>query len=253
MFKLPPNEISQQMIDEIREVEKRANESVCLPQEQSKPRLELMACPVRLSNPIISIFDIWEHVKTCPGFVTYEEGVDFGFKEVARGVCFIGKFNLYEEINQYGVLYRTERFSLRHTKALESQELYLSGDDIASEINTFISKINSFYEKIPYSSVVKIIALLQQIHHVKLGIGDRYMDHLPPRFVHKSSIESHVSASSQCLPQDLLKRCDYAEVLFDLLNQLFEPFNVPNNGWRQSWMENTRNGWNKHVFSSEVD
>lgn len=250
MFTRPPDEISQRMLDEIHEIEKRANGSISLPQERTKPHLELIACPVRLSNPIISSSDIYEYVKALPGFVTYEYEGDFGFKEVVGGVCFIGKFALYEEINEYGILYRTENFDLRHTNNPASQEQYLSGDDIASEINTFISKINSFYEKTPYSDAIKIFALLQQVYDVKLGIGDTYMEHLPPHFVHESSIKSQVSASIQCLPQSLLKRDDYERVLFGLLNQLFEPFKVPNSGWQQSWRKRIKNGWNNHRFSS---
>ena len=182
-----------------------------------------------------------------PSIPSTAGNIDLSTKRVTGGTCYvaIGDWLCIWELNEHGVIYCREglhrKRMLRDNSPRDDDNLgeeYLSDEEIASKVYTFIGVAADFFTKCEYSGNVEVTARLEQVRGEKLLF---YKDLHPAAVERRQSEESEIVASTQCLPRDLRTAKEYSRVLIELLNQLYWVFNVGDNEWK--W----RDAWRKYV------
>ena len=238
-----PQRISRQILDRI---EERVRVNTYRPHLE-RPNLELLAQPVFPYRPIIAPPEIYEFMVSHPSIPSTAGNSDLSTKRVTGGTCYvaIGDWLCIWELNEHGVIYWREglhrKRMLRDNSARDDDNLgeeYLSDEEIASKVYTFIGVAADFFTKCEYSGNVEVTARLEQVRGEKLLFSK---DLHPETVERRQSEESEIVASAQCLPRDLRTAKEYSRVLIELLNQLYWVFNVGDNEWK--WQD----CWRKYV------
>lgn len=243
-YMLKRREDSQIVHQQIRD---RTDERVISLFDTNKPNITVVAQPVFPHRPIISTGDIYEFIRMNNSIRTNRsipfndwEG-HFGTRRVAGGVCFIGSTSniLYSELNEYGIVYNRKTLFKETPEDSNEQEGYFHYLQFVRPINELIQYARSFYEKCEYLGNIKVTAQVQPVYMEKLGVsrtGDGFsIIELEP-IERQQCLDSQVSASAQCLAQDLMEE-EFIEVVDKLVEQLFWAFNVHDSTHRRELLE----------------
>ena len=236
-----PQRISRRILDRIEERVRVNSYSSQL----ERPNLAIFARPVFPYRPIIAPPEIYEYMVLHPSIPSTARNIDLSTKRVTGGACHvsIGDWLHFWELNEHGTIYYREGM---HRKRMLSDYLrrvddnlgeeYLSDEEIASKVYTFIGVAADFFTKCEYSGNVEVTARLEQVRGEKLLFSK---DVHPAAVERRQSEESEIVVSTQCLPRDLRTAKEYSRVLIELLNQLYWVFNVGDNErtWREKWRE----------------
>ena len=216
----------------IRQIRNRTEERIESLFSTNEPNITVIAHPVFPHRPIMSTGEIYEFIRTDNSFPFNDWEGNFGTRRVAGGVCFIGSTSniLYSELNEYGFVYRRKTL-YRDTVAYgNEQRECLHYQQFITTIKELIQEVQSFYKKCGYLGSIEITAQLQHVHMEKLGFygpggSSSIIDF--QSIERQQCLDSQVSASAQCLAQDLMEGEEFIEVVDKLAEQLFWAFNVP--------------------------
>ena len=203
------------------------------------PNLAVFASVVYPHAPIISMGDIDKYMLESR-VIPYRYGVEFGIKQVEGGVCYMGKHshNCFWELNECGIIYHRKWVKPEPLTQNEDKqkELYLASRDILTQIHHLIFAAREFYRRCQYSDNVEIVAQLRQVHGQRLKFKDILNDWDREDARIRESKQSEISASIQCLPQNLQKADEYERVLFGVSDELVGSFNRQESN-QQLWWE----------------
>ena len=191
------------------------------------PNLTVIARPVFPYRPIISTGDIFD-------FAQNDEFLRSSYSLVSRSRVAGGLFTrtlarldgssyTYRELNEYGIVYQRSVLRKIPTNWQPNRGCYLMPEQFVWKIGELIRLTQSFYEKCEYTGYIELKAQLRQIlgEAVMLAPGQ-----FPADIKQQQSFDSEISASTQYLPQDLVKREKFIEVVEELVDQLFWAFNI---------------------------
>lgn len=228
-----PREICQNILNRIdrRQVAQRSS--------PEHPNLALYSHPIFPYRPVISTAEIHEHMYRAVGIPHRLGDPEFGTRKVSGGVCYMGieVHNEFWELNEYGIIYNRKWVTPQtpNNNSIEDEgKRYLAGRDIIAQIHRFIYEARGFYQNCEYSGDIEIVAHLRQVYGEKVRFKDDYGFTDPG--TEPASVESEISVSAQCLPRNLQKSDEYAELLFELVDKLFWGLNLyHSDSWKQSW------------------
>ena len=214
----------------IRRIETRAKESV----GEEHPSVTLISYPVdsverliyRTKHPIWKIIkppEIYEFMKTHAIIPFNPDEREFGTRKVIGGVCFVGN-GFYYEINEHGIVYRSERLHDNHDNDQTFEDY-----SVIHKIFEHIYIASTFYEKCQYFDEVEIATKLE---HVK---GWSVETNLNPHVESIPSIESSVSAITSCHSPSQLSVEECVGIILDLADQILWIFNLYDDSWRNLW------------------
>lgn len=208
----------------------------------NEPNITVGAHPVFPYRPIISTGDLYDFIKMSNSVPFNEWAEDFGTRRVAGGVCFIGNASdiSYLELNEYGIVYNRKKLYKETPKHSNEQDGYLHYRQFVRPINDLIQYARSFYGKCEYLGNIEITVQLQQVYMETLGFHRSDEDFFDFKFEPRKRqhcLDSEVSASTQCLAQNLMEREEFIEVVDRLLEQLFWAFNVDDATLRRELVE----------------
>ena len=194
-----------------------------------EPTLTVIARPVFPYRPVISTGDIHNFAMENRFFGTnlskVAGGVAEGFspRTLTRGDHDSDSYT-YLELNEYGIIYNRSAL-IRESSRIPvdgNNGTYLIFPEFVWKIGTLIHQGRFFYEKCGYLGNIEITAKLRQIFGEKL----KYANESHYKIEEQRSADSEVSASTQYLPRDLVKREKFIEVVDELAGQLLWAFNV---------------------------
>ena len=225
----------------IRQIRNRTEERIESRFSANEPNIAVIAHPVFPHRPIISPGDIYEFIRMNRSIPFNDWEGHFGTRTVAGGVCFIGSTNniLYSELNEYGFVYRRETLFEEIPKHSDEQEGYFHYRQFLLPVNELIRYARSLYEKCGYLGNIEITVQLEQVYMRKLGFRGSAEGVSSADFEsieRQECLDSQVSASTQCLAQDLMED-EFIEVVDKLVEQLFWAFNVDNSTQRRMLVE----------------
>ena len=192
-----------------------------------EPNLTVIARPVFPYRPVISTEDIYNFAMESTLFGTHlakvAGGVAEGFPPRTLTRADHDSYT-YLELNEYGIIYNRSAL-IRESSRIPvdgNNGTYLIFAEFVWKIGALINQRRFFYEKCGYSGNIEVTAQLRQIFGEKIKYGDesRY------QIEEQRSADSEVSASTQYLPRDLVKREKFIEVIDELAGQLLWAFNV---------------------------
>ena len=208
---------------------------------KNEPNIAVIAHPVFPHRPIISTGDIYEFIRMNRSIPFNDWEGHFGTRTVAGGVCFMGSTNniLYSELNEYGFVYNRKTLFEKIPKHSDEQEGYFHYRQFLLPVNELIRYARSLYEKCGYLGNIEITAQLKQVYMRKLGFrgSDEGVSSADFESIERQEcLDSQVSASTQCLAQDLMEE-EFIEVVDKLVEQLFWAFNVHNSTQRRGLLK----------------
>ena len=191
------------------------------------PNLTVIARPVFPYRPIISTGEIYDFAKNDDFLRSYDSLVSRSrvagglFTRTLSGMD--GSSYTYRELNEYGIVYQRSILRKIPTNWQPNRGCYLMPEQFVWKIGELIRLTQSFYEKCEYTGYIELKAQLRQIfgEAVMLAPGQFRAD-----IKQQQSFDSEISASTQYLPQDLVKREKFIEVAEELVEQLFWAFNI---------------------------
>lgn len=223
---------SQENSNEIENrIEKRVTSRWSLP----NPNISVVARPVFPNRRLISPPQIYEYIKdqnrnSRSRFPFIEGDSDSGTRQVTGGVCHIGgKSRLwYHELNEHGIVYYANELHKSQYEAFHGPEdneenRYLRLRDLVQDIKNLILVAKDFFTKCEYLGETEVVAQLRNVHSEKLMFdGDRHLSLIQRR----ESLESEISASTECHAPDLNEFEQSADVIVELIAQLAWGFNA---------------------------
>ena len=140
----------------------------------------------------------------------------------------------YRELNEYGIVY--QRFVLRKVPSNFDRDgkQYLMPDQFVSTIGEVLRLSRFFYEKCEYSGDIEITAQLRQIFGEELML---WQGQIRTSIKQQQSYDSEISASTQYLPRDLVKKEIFIKIVDELVGQLLWAFNVDDPTVRKKLVE----------------
>ena len=225
----------------IRQIRNRTEDRIESRFSASEPNIAVIAHPVFPHRPIMSTGEIYELIRMNNSFPFNDWDGSFGTRRVAGGVCFMGSTNniLYSELNEYGFVYRREALFEEIPKHSDEQEGYFHYRQFLLPVNELIRYARSLYEKCGYFGNIEITAQLEQVYMRKLGFrgSDEGVSSADFESIERQEcLDSQVSASTQCLAQDLMEE-EFIEVVDKLVEQLFWAFNVHDSTQRRGLLK----------------
>ena len=225
----------------IQEIHKRTKDRIESLFSTDEPYITVVAHPVFPHRPLMSTGEIYEFIKTDNSFPFNNRETNFGTRRVAGGVCFIGSTSdiPYSELNEYGFVYRRETLYREIVSYGNEQQECLNYRQFIRTIKELIQETQSFYTECGYLGNIEITVQLQHVRMEKLGF---YEQGESPSIIKFQSIErqqcwdSQVSASAQCLAQDLIDG-EAFKVVDKLVEQLFWAFNFDNPTQRRKLLD----------------
>ena len=190
------------------------------------PNLTVIARPVFPYRPIISTGDISDFAKNdefLSSYYSLVSGSRVSGGLFARASTKRYGSSTYTELNEYGLVYQRSVLRKIPNNWLPDRGCYLMSEQFVWKIGELIRLTQSFYEQCEYAGHIEVIAQLRQIFGEALMLGQ---DQLPSDIKQQRSYDSEISASTQYLPRDLMKREKFIEVVDGLVDQLFWAFNV---------------------------
>ena len=136
----------------------------------------------------------------------------------------------YLELNEYGIVYNRETLKETLDNSNEQEE-YFDYLEFVRPISNLIRYARPFYEKCEYLGNIKVTAQLQPVYMKKIG-GSRADISVKRR----QCLDSQVSASTQCLAQDLMEGKEI-DVVDKLVEQLFWAFNFHDSTQRRELLK----------------
>ena len=202
------------------------------------PNLTVIAHPVFPYHPIISTRDISHFVKNNPFLGPFYSSDSSS--RVAGGLFSrtLAKMDTdlytYRELNEYGIVY--QRFVLRKVPSNFDRDgkQYLMPDQFVSTIGEVLRLSRFFYEKCEYSGDIEITAQLRQIFGEELML---WQGQIRTSIKQQQSYDSEISASTQYLPRDLVKKEIFIKIVDELVGQLLWAFNVDDPAVRKKLVE----------------
>lgn len=190
------------------------------------PNLTVIARPVFPYHPIISTGDISNFAKNDEFLTSYYSLVSRS--RVSGGLFTRASAKLYgsstyTELNEYGLVYQRSVLRKIPTNWQPDRGCYLMSEQFVWKIGELIRLTQSFYEQCEYAGHIEVIAQLRQIFGEALMLGQGQLLGLIKQ---QRSYDSEISASTQYLPRDLVKREKFIEVVDGLVDQLFWAFNI---------------------------
>ena len=225
----------------IRQIRNRTEERIESLFSTSEPNIIVIARPVFPHRPIMSTGEIYEFIRTDNSFPFNDWEGNFGTRRVAGGVCFIGSTSdiPYSELNEYGFVYR-RKILYRETVAYgNEQKECLYYRQFITTVKGLIQESQSFYKECGYLGNIEITAQLQHVRMEKLGFYGQGGSSSIIDFElieRQQCLDWQVSASTQCLAQDLIEG-EAFEVVDKLVAQLFWAFNADNPTQRRGLLE----------------
>ena len=191
------------------------------------PNITVTAYPVFPYRPIISTGEIYDFAEN--NRFLRRNYASNSMSRVAGGIFtqtlarIDGASYTYRELNEYGIVY--QRFSLRKVSNNFNSDgkMYLMPDQFVRKIGELIHLSQSFYQQCGYSGHVEVKVQLRQIFGEELMLEQ---GQLPEYIERQRSYDSEISASTQYLPRNLMKREKFIEVVEGLVGQLFWVFNA---------------------------
>ena len=191
------------------------------------PNLTVIARPVFPYRPIISTGDLFDFAKNDEFLRSYDSLVSRS--RVAGGLFtrtlarLDGSSYTYRELNEYGIVYQRSVLRKIPTNWQPNRGCYLMPEQFVWKIGELIRLVQSFYEKCEYAGYIEVKAQLRQI------LGEALMfeqGQHPSGIKQQRSFDPEISASTQYLPRDLVKREQFIAVVEELVAQLLWAFNV---------------------------
>ena len=191
------------------------------------PNITVAAYPVFPYRPIISTREIYDFAEK--NRFLRRDYASNSMSRVAGGVFtqtlarIDGASYTYRELNEYGIVY--QRFSLRKLSNDFNPDgkKYLMPDQFIRKIGELIHLSQSFYQQCDYSGHIEVKVQLRRIFGEELMLEQ---EQFPEYIKRQRSYDSEISASTQYLPRDLIKREKFIEVVEGLVGQLFWGFNA---------------------------
>ena len=191
------------------------------------PNITVTAYPVFPYRPIISTREIYDFAEKNRFLERHYSSNSMS--RVAGGIFtqtlarIDGTLYTYRELNEYGIVY--QRFPLRKVSNNfnPNEERYFMPDQFVRKIGELIHLSQSFYRQCKYSGHIEVKVQLRQIFGEELMLGQ---GQFPEYIKQQRSYDSEISASTQYLPRNLMKRDTFMEVVDGLVGQLFWAFNV---------------------------
>lgn len=227
-------EITQQILKRIEERIESSVEINSLDLDRNSPYLDtnlpnltVTARPVFPYRPIISTGDIFDFAKNDEILRSYESlasssRVSGGLFTRTLARMDSSSFT-YRELNEYGLVYQRSVLRKIPTNWLPNRESYLMPEQFVWKIGALILLTQSFYEKCEYAGHIEVTAQLRQIFGEALMLEQ---DQIPGNIKQQQIFDSEISASTQYLPRNLVKREELIEVVEDLVGQLLWAFNI---------------------------
>ena len=189
--------------------------------------ITVTAYPVFPYHPIISTREIYDFAEN-NRFLKRDYSSN-SMSRVAGGIFtqtlarIDGTSFTYRELNEYGIVY--QRFSLRKVpnNFNPDEEQYFMPDQFVRKIGELIHLSQSFCQQCAHSGHIEVKVQLRQIFGEELMLGQ---GQFPEYIKQQRSYDSEISASTQYLPRNLIKRDMFIEIVDELVDQLFWAFNV---------------------------
>ena len=188
--------------------------------QTNRPTLTVTAHPVFPNRPMISTADIYT-------FATEKERLWNPFR-VTGGIYSLSQGNInlphYWEFNEHGIVYHWVVLDRRQPRRnSDSDKEPLIFVEFVQTIGKLIKKAQSFYEECQYLGNIEATAQLRGVLDEKL-MYDESQSHY--QMEKQQCTDSEILASTQYLPQDLVKPEKFIEVVDELANPLIWAFNV---------------------------
>ena len=198
---------------------------------KSLPVLTVTAHPVFPYRPIISTADIYT-------FATEKERL-WNPLRVTGGIYSLSRENTncphYWEFNEHGIVYHWVVLDRRQPRRnSDSDKKPLIFVEFVQTIGKLIKKAQSFYKECQYLGNIEATAQLRGVLDEKL-MYDENQSHY--QMEKQQCTDSEILASTQYLPQDLVKPEKFIEVVDELAGQLLWAFNVDDPQGRRELVE----------------
>ena len=196
------------------------------------PRLTLVASPVFPYRPLISPSDIYEYIRVKQVIPFNDVAPDCGTRQVIGGVCYV-MASRYQEINEHGVIYMSEKlhkrsFDVVHGQKDDEQNQYLEFRPLLENHFKLIEIAKDFYQRYDYLGEIEITATLRHVGGEKLMFGDEPHYEL---IQSRPSLDPEIAASIICCARDLIEPEMANDVIVNLLSQLLWGFNIRPGEW----------------------
>ena len=139
----------------------------------------------------------------------------------------------YWEFNEYGIVYYG--VALRRERAQGNiNRQYLEFAEFVWTIGMLIFRAQSFYKECQYLGNIEVTVQLREVLGEKLEYVLNQSDHQMEK---QRSADSEISVSTQYLPQDLVEREKFIEIVDELASSLLWAFNVDDPQGRRELVE----------------
>ena len=205
------------------------------------PYITLIARPTFPYRPLISPSAIYDYLlRDAPTrrvplrFVPAHS--ELGVRKVAGGACLFGADSHHQELNEHGIVFQRMLLNRLPVKTISGHEdddkvRHFTLEELVGNHRDLTAIAGDFYRTCQYLGNIEITTRLDDVGRLSLRLG---WESKTMQIKEQQSLDSVISASTQCLAHDLFDRDKSTKVIVDLLTQILWGFNVNEDVWKKN-------------------